>query len=662
MDSVAAPALAVKRLKRIASMSLAEIGHRGRQQGSKWLDRWRPDAEPRDARAVLRRHAPRLDPRAVVDAVKDTFDRRFFRGTDARATARHDAAYIDEITREADRLLTGRFDLLGHRDLSFGDPIDWHRDPVWHRRSPDTHWSLIDVLDPAVVGDSKIVWELNRHQWMVRLAQASVLTGDDHYAAHALARMCDWIAANPAGRGINWASSLEIAVRLTSWTWVLALLRHTTLLTESIVTTVLASVHAHASHIERFQSHYYSPNTHLTGEALGLFYAGTLYPQFADAERWRDTGAATLIEQADRQITPDGVYFEQSTCYQRYSCDIYLHFLLLAARSGFAVPQHVRERATRLVEFLAAISGPGGSMPDIGDADGGWLMPLCRREADDCRGTLAVAAAVFDRPDFAHDAAPEPMWLTGETAPAAASAPRGSELFADGGYAILRSGDNEMLVDVGPLGCFGHGHADLLSIQYRMSGERCLVDPGTYGYTAEPAWRDYFRGSSAHNTVTVNDQSQASPDGPFGWQSRPAVTIRDWQSASGFDLIDAEHHAYPGVTHRRRVIAVAGGVFVVVDDLLGEGAHAFELTFQFAPMTVTLMADAVACAITPHGRHLWVMPTSSVPLRAEIVSGRTNPIRGWVSSEYGRKTPAPALVYSSRSPLPARVVTVFCPR
>jgi len=79
----------------------------------------------------------------------------------------------------ADRALEKRFDLLGYRDLSFGDPIDWHLDPVAKRQASLRHWTLLDPLDVATVGDSKVVWELNRHQWLVGLGQAYRLTGDD---------------------------------------------------------------------------------------------------------------------------------------------------------------------------------------------------------------------------------------------------------------------------------------------------------------------------------------------------------------------------------------------------------------------------------------------------------------------------------------------------
>lgn len=645
-------------------MSFDEIRCRSRQEGAKWLDRFRSDGGA-DPLATLRRHAPDL---ANVDSVaailQHTLDARFFAGVNDRviATLRSRPAVVNGIVQEADALLEGRFNLLGYRDLTFGKPIDWHLDPVWNRRSPSLHWSQIDALDPTVVGDSKVVWELNRHQWLVTLAQASVLTGDSKYAAFARAMMLDWIAANPVGRGINWASSLEVALRLISWTWTLALLRRSQIFSGDDLVSVLASIREHANHVHRYLSYYYSPNTHLTGEALGLFYAGTQYPQFDDAALWRDAGAETLIAQASRQISTDGVYFEQSTCYQRYSCDFYLHFLLLADCAGVAVPSHVRDRVIRMVDVLDALRAVDGSMPSIGDADGGWLMPLTRRDGCDCNATLTVASIVFDRPDLATTDAPEALWLTG-VQPATHDAPvvRASQVFTEGGYAVLRSLDHQLIVDVGALGSYGHGHADLLSVQCTIFGERVLVDAGTYGYTADPVWREYFRGTTAHNTITVDGSSQASSRGPFGWVARPTARIREWASNQAFDLIDAEHDAYAGITHRRRVMVLKPSVFAIVDDLVGEHEHSFEVTFQFAPMEVSLIGTA-ARAITPAGKALWVMPFTEGTLNATIAVGHTTPPRGWVSADYGMKTPAPALIYSGHSALPVRIVTLLFPQ
>src|SRR5262245_46079712 len=322
----------------------------------------------------------------------------------------------DLITAATDIVVGRRFNLLGFQGLSFGDPIDWHLDPVWMRQSPRVHWSQINTLDPDVVGDSKIVWELNRHQWVVQLAQAWALTGDERYGHAAIAAIDEWLDANPPGIGINWASSLEVAYRLISWSWTLLLVRSLPSLSGGWVMKVLSAISLHAAHVRRYLSYYFSPNTHLTGEALGLFYAGVLFREFGDAARWRELGAHILVKEGRRQITGDGVHFEQSTCYHRYTIEIYVHFLLLAARNGIAVPPAMADTVRRMLDFMLAVRQPDGSIPVIGAADGGTLLPLVRRGPADSRGVFAVGAAMFDRPSLAWaagGAAPEVLWLLG---------------------------------------------------------------------------------------------------------------------------------------------------------------------------------------------------------------------------------------------------------
>ena len=153
------------------------------------------------------------------------------------------------------------------------------------------------------------------------------------------------------------------------------------MLSSALFDRIVRSIWDHAAHVERYLSYYFSPNTHLTGEALGLVYAGLLFPALPAARRWREQGFGVLVQQSGRQTRPDGVYFEQSTCYQRYTVETYLHFLLLAGRNGVAVPPTMGERVQRMVDVFLAVRRPDGSVPSIGDADGGMLMPLARRWA-----------------------------------------------------------------------------------------------------------------------------------------------------------------------------------------------------------------------------------------------------------------------------------------
>jgi hypothetical protein len=78
---------------------------------------------------------------------------------------------------KADRILDGKFDLLGFENLNFGTEIDWHFEPISGKTSPRKHWKLFDELDTQETGDKKIVWEINRHQHFFTLGVAYWMTG-----------------------------------------------------------------------------------------------------------------------------------------------------------------------------------------------------------------------------------------------------------------------------------------------------------------------------------------------------------------------------------------------------------------------------------------------------------------------------------------------------
>src|SRR5436853_5271525 len=286
---------------RVLQMSVDEVVVRSRQEASKWLDWMAAVAAPV---TLPERVKPRIGGvpgraagthRRVVAALVDHFwervPLRFFEGAARADTTARLIERIPEtrgrILAAADGICRGRFDLLGYRGLDFGDPVDWHLDPVSGRRAPFVHWSRLDPLDPAEVGDSKVIWELNRHQWGLHLGQAYRLTGDERYAEAFARYVQDWLRANPPGIGINWASSLEVALRLIAWCWALVLFEGARAVSAELRARLLAAIGGHARHVERYLSSYFSPNTHLTGEALGLVYAGALFPAPPPARRCR---------------------------------------------------------------------------------------------------------------------------------------------------------------------------------------------------------------------------------------------------------------------------------------------------------------------------------------------------------------------------------------
>lgn len=511
-----------------------------------------------------------------------------------------------------------------------------------------------------------------------QLAQAYALTGDERYAARSLSAVEEWSA-----------DTTSAGLQLLAWCWSLVLLRQSSGLTTLRLRAATEAIRQHALRLAGHDAQWSAPGATVIVNALALFYVATLFPEFRESRRWRDMAVRVLVAECERQVHEDGVHFEQSTCFQFYCVDVYLHFLVLATRNQVEVPPIVRERLQRMLEFVLAIRTPDGTVPSIGDSDGGSLLPLTSRPILDARGRFAAAAALFGRPDFAWaagGAAPEIAWLMGargvrdfdELQPAAPTA-SASRAFPSGGYAIMRSGwdrgAHHMLVDVGPLGCpvsGAHGHADLLSIQCAIFGDAVIVDPGTHGYR-DSRWRDFFRSTAAHSTVVVDGVSQVEPSGVFGWSRRPRVRLREWHSTADVDFIDAEHDGYATlpqpVTHRRRVIFIKASdaaqgtpaYWIVVDDLSGTGRHDVELRFQFAADTVALGPHPWARAKTARGHCLWISPFPSAPAQAAVKCGEPAPICGWIAPDFTRLSPAPMLIYTFAVALPWRIVTLLLP-
>lgn len=670
------------RLRKLIHMTPVEMAFRGRQAIYKAAERFRLTAAYDMENSVT----DTLMPQSFKTDAK-----HFFAGPSNPLVPGLIRLYMpgmySELIRSAEAVRAGNFYTLGYGRLGFSTPeaprkINWHLDAVSGTVSPRLHWSRINALDFDQVGDSKVVWELSRHQWMIQLGLAWQLTGHESCALTFAERIQDWIRDNPVGIGINWSSALEVSYRLISWCWALSLFQGSSVLSPALLQQIITSVEAHARHIARYLSVYYSPNTHLTGEALGLYYAGTLFPTFGEAPRWRQLGRDILLAQLLRQVYKDGVHFEQSTRYQHYTAEFYLHFIILSRRRGDPLPEAALQRVQSMLDFLLDLRRPDGSVPQIGDTDGGSLLPLLHRVPGDMSALFAVAAVVFGRADYAWattGSCPELLCLLGPTGHYALLAmqpqlpPPRSALYADGGYFIMRNNrlarGHQMIVDIGPLGCpdsAAHGHADLLAIQCSGFGENYLVDPGTDNYTAEPVWRNHFRSTAAHNSVCVDGQSQAVPAGPFSWHGRrPQVTVHRCLSGINLSLLDASHQAWSSlpdpVVHRRRIVFIRQRYWIMVDDISMHKHHDVVLHFQFAPLTVTLEDQGWVRACGRQRGALLMHIGASCATERALSCGQLDPVAGWVSDNYGQRRQAPALSVRAAPDSSMRFTTILWP-
>ncbi len=591
------------------------------------------------------------------------------------------AQIIDQTIERAERIMEGKYDLLGYKNLYLGQVPDWHYEPISGKRSPLKHWRQFDDISTEETGDKKVVWELNRHQHFFALGAAYYLTSQEKYAERFVKHLLDWMEQNPPQQGVNWFSSLEVAFRSISWIWALNFFRNSKFLDSKTLLQVMRFLYAHGSHLEKYLSTYYSPNTHLTGEALGLYYLGTQMP-FARAKKWRKLGEKILMEEIDRQILPDGVYFEQSTWYQRYTADFYLHFLILnqhnADESDPGIKDKLAAKLQSALDHLMYITRPDGTTPIIGDDDGGKLLPLSSRAPNDFRAVLAAAAVLFGREDYkfiAQAPAEEMFWLLGDAGVrrfdslSALSPEDESKAFTDGGYFLMRDGwdksDNYMVIDCGEHGALSsaHSHADALSFELAAGGKTLLVDPGTYTYHKSDELRDYFRSSSAHNTLVIDDRSSSVPAGKFKWEKTASAHAKSWITQDRFDFFEGSHDGYEGLPgspakHTRSILFLKNDYWVIRDYVETFGEHNYQLNFHFD-------AGTNPRAENPEAR-LWSIVEDSdrnAGLKLFLFgdNGEWQKKESWVSTCYGGRTNAPYLRFVSKGTGPQEFFTFLLP-
>ncbi len=575
-------------------------------------------------------------------------------------------AQAAEIVSHAHKVCAHRFDLLGYSDLEYGASIDWHLDAVHGKRGPREPWFKIKYLDFEQVGDSKVTWELNRHQHFVTLAKAYGLTGDEQFVHEIFAQWEQWQKENPYPIGINWTSSLEVALRSLSWIWTFFLLQECPVFTSDLQRRWLGLLNLSGRHIETYLSTYFSPNTHLLGEALALFFLGTLF-RLPSGRHWQELGWSVLVREAGKQVRLDGFYWEQSTYYHVYALDMFLHSRILAGRNGIAIPEEFDQTLQRMLNALALL-GRGGVPPMVGDDDGGRLFDPRRNRAEHMLDPLATGAVLYGRGDFkslAQSVREETIWLLGpkgladfDSLVSTRPSPGSTALAASGFYLMADAESRQQLVmDAGPLGADsgGHGHADALSVWLVRNGRNLLRDSGTFEYVGRSGERSRLRSTSAHSTLRVDGHDQTRCAGPFSWESFPTVQVRRWITGQQFDLLEADHDGFSRfslpVTHRRLVFHRNKAFWLVRDLVAGSGTHRVELAWQIG---------AGLSEMPPEGSGVFADANPSLAILTVESHGWSRELgdENW-SPVYGYSEAAPVLRFASTRDLPAEFVTVL---
>lgn len=583
---------------------------------------------------------------------------------------------LNNIIKNAGKILKHRVDIFVLKDKFLGDTINWNYDYKNNISTPLKYWAEIDYKDFSQVGDIKYVWEVNRFQHIIVLAEAYYLTRDIGYVNEIKSQILSWIEQNPYNMGVNWNSSLELSIRVINWVWVYNFCKGELLLDEKFMMKFIESICLHLKHIYSHLSRYSSANNHLIGEAAGLVIVATLFPFVSNKDKYINKGKKILFAELYKQVYDDGVDKEQAISYQAFVLDFYLLSFLAMEINGQTVKTNYWSRIEKMCDFIAYTIDNNGNIPNIGDSDDGYVVKFSNiGYFNNYISILNTAAVLFDRPDFIKakkEFDEKSFWLLGPkgyekfmSLSTNAVNNKYSNVFDKGGYAIFQGDKEKIIFDCGSLGYLSiaaHGHADALSLNINYNNKNLIIDPGTYAYHTQSEWRDYFRSTSAHNTITVDGKNQSVIGGNFMWLQKANVRILDSYIGQKSNYISAEHDGYKRlrdpVSHKREILHIKNECCIARDSLYSTGVHRYDINWHLDQACKIDTINDNMCKISNGSDYIYMYLFSQYSANRNLISGKTNPRLGWQSLYFDEKKATNTISYTLQSAGNIDVITV----
>lgn len=413
------------------------------------------------------------------------------------------------------------------------------------------------LVDPRDWDDPAVdkLWRYNLHYFDDLNAEDAESRYDWHKTL-----LSRWVFENKPGRGTGW-EPYPTSLRIVNWIkWVLA-------------GNDLPSECEHSLAVQtRWLSkriEYHLLGNHLWANAKALVFAGVFY-EGPEAAQWLSIGLRLLRRELKEQVLPDRGHFERSPMYHAIVLSDLLDLTQLATIYSDVLPyknvKAWRGEIPRMLRWLAVMTHPDGGIALFNDTALGTAPRLFDLEA----GARELGIAFDTRLST-------PLYELPES-----------------GYVRLQKGPAVLITDVGNIGpdyLPGHGHADTLSFEMSLYGQRVIVDTGTSRYDVSDE-RLVQRGTRAHNTVQVDEEDSSEVWSSFRVARRAMPFDKTIREEAGFLTIECAHDGYKrlrGQPLHRRQWSIGDNRLQVRDRIEGRFSMAVA-RFYFHP-DITVVED-----------------------------------------------------------------------
>ncbi|MEX0290853.1 MAG: alginate lyase family protein [Flavobacteriaceae bacterium] len=620
-------------LKRLGTMSFAEMVYRAKTAIKKSLDKRRKDS---------------LSPAGKLGALPQPI------------------LHLPKIEQE---LTLSEYSIFGH-PLKIDANINWHLDIMNNKEFPKLFSFSIDTRT-GKYGNVKVVWEINRLQFLSAICLQYQKSKDTRHLDQFMEIITSWKEANPYLEGVNWYSNIEVNIRIINWflCWELLevnkILPHNERFRRFVEQVWLPLIELHGIHASRYESQHSSANNHLIAEGCGLFVLGS-YWSFKEAPKWRAKGKAILEREIEKQHSSNGINKEEASEYIQFITDFFLIAYLVGSRTGAKFTKSYVDSLKTIFEYIYQLMDISGKVPYYGDDDDGKLFWLNTDTSNNFQSLLCSGALLFNSDKFKAKAkrfdVKNQIFFGAKGQHSFTEIPfyqpiPETKIYEKEGHFFIKKGDSKseiyLHVDIAPLGYLSiaaHGHADALSFFLNIDGSPYIVDPGTYTYHTYPNWRDYFKGTIAHNTIRVDRKNQATNGGPCLWvdhyTAKPLSIVEDEVAMK----ITGSHSGYEklGVSHTRSyTFNKAEDCITIIDEITAEDdqVHFYELPLHLHPHIKVAKSAQHTYEIYYPGKRM-VHIALDEKLSSSIITGSEQPLLGWYSDSFLQKQPT-SVIYNT---------------
>jgi len=405
----------------------------------------------------------------------------------------------------------------------------------------------------------------------------------------------DWIKHNPPALGSGW-EPYPTSLRIVNW---IKYSLSGNSLTEPCQQSLAIQARWLREHLE-----WHLLGNHLFANAKALIFAG-LWFEGEEAQKWLEIGFHILAREVPEQILPDGGQFELSPMYHALALEDMLDIInvsrcyseILSAEQQKQMADW-ESRIPDMLNWLNTMSHPDGKIAFFNDA------------------AFAIAPENSELKTYA-----KRLGILDLTPPPPVA------LLPDGGYARLSTSNAVLIADmarIGPDYLPGHAHADTLSFELSIHGQRVFVNSGTseYGISDE---RLRQRGTSAHNSVVIAGRNSSEVWSGFR-VARRAYPLHAKAYAQGEYLIaKAEHDGYRFLSgkplHKRKWMLSSS--CLTITDTITNINHTAKAYYHFHPeVTLKQLSDNSGKIILSNGKEiLWI--TTGAPV--QIITSTWHP-------------------------------------